>query len=221
MSERILISTFGFDPEKVLRALRWIGYDRLTLVAGGKSLREPGFRRLEAAVRAAGDSVEIVSVDPFDFRSCFEGAVGAIQRHRRAGREVRVNVSGGTKVLADATLLAAFQEGVEAWHCEEAPVRLPVLKGVSFADSLSSTQKAILSVIEKPQTTSQLVERLRGQGHSERSVQTAISHLREQGLIALALRGGAAVVSIDPKGRWVVPPLAFRFDETSEGRNQH
>ena len=29
MAERVLISTFGFDPEKVLRALRWIGYDRL------------------------------------------------------------------------------------------------------------------------------------------------------------------------------------------------
>jgi len=207
MSERILISTFGFDPEKVLRALRWIGYDRLTLVAGGKSLREPGFRRLEAAVRAAGDSVEIVSVDPFDFRSCFEGAVGAIQRHRRAGREVRVNVSGGTKVLADAALLAAFQEGVEAWHCEGAPVRLPVLKGVSFGDSLSSGQKAVLSVIDKPQTTSQIVERLQGQGHSDRSVQAAITRLREQGLVAVTLRGGAAVVSIDPKVKWFVRAL--------------
>src|SRR2546427_6712962 len=107
MSERILISTFGFDPEKVLRALRWIGYDRLTLVAGGKSLREPGFRRLEAAVRAAGDSVEIVSVDPFDFRSCFEAAWATIHRHRRAARGAAVNVSGGTKVLAAAALLAA------------------------------------------------------------------------------------------------------------------
>jgi len=208
MSERILISTFGFDPEKVLRALRWIGYDRLALVAGGRSVREPGFRRLEAAVRASGDSVEVVVVDPFDFRSCFEGALAAIQRHRRAGREVRVNVSGGTKVLADATLLAAFQEGVEAWHCEEAPVRLPVLKGVSFADSLSPAQKAVLSSIERPQTTAQIVERLRGLGYSDRSTQTAITRLREQGLIAVKLRGGAAVVTIDPKVKWFVRALS-------------
>src|SRR2546422_5750780 len=208
MPERILISTFGFDPERVLRALRWIGYDRLALVAGGRSLREPGFRRLEAAVRASGDSIEVVSVDPFDFRSCFEGALSAIQRHRRAGREVRVNVSGGTKVLADATLLAAFQEGIEAWHCEEAPVRLPVLKGVSFADSLSSTQKAVLSAIEKPQTTPELAVRLEGLGYSDRRVQTAITRLREQGLIVVTLRGGAAVVSIDPKVKWFVRALA-------------
>src|SRR5437879_11966001 len=110
MSERVLSSTFGFEPEKVLRALRWIGYDRLALVTGGKSLREPGFRRLEAAVRATGDSLEVVSVDPFDFRSCFEGALGAIQRHRRAGREVRGNVSGVTKVLAAATLWSSLEE---------------------------------------------------------------------------------------------------------------
>ena len=210
MSERILISTFGFDPEKVLRALRWIGYDRLALVTGGKSLREPGFRRLEAAVQATGDSLEVVSVDPFDFRSCFEGALGAIQRHRRAGREVRVNVSGGTKVLADAALLAAFQEGVEAWHCEERPVRLPVLRGVAFSDSLNAIQKAILVAIERPQAVARLVERLGSQGHSERGVQAAINRLREQGLVAVTLRGGAAVVSVDPGVKWFVRALTVR-----------
>src|SRR5207249_10107146 len=121
MSERILISTFGFDPEKVLLALRSIGYDRLALIAGGKSLRGSGFRRLDAAERASGGAIEVVPVDPFDFRSCFEGTLGAIRRFRKAGHDVRMNVSGGTKVLADAALLAAFQEGVEASHCEERP----------------------------------------------------------------------------------------------------
>ena len=204
MAERVLVSTFGFDPEKVLRALRWIGYDRLALIAGGRSLREPGFLRLEAAERASGGSVEIVSVDPFDFRSCFDGAVGAIRRHRKASREVRVNVSGGTKVLADAALLAAFQEGVEAWHCEDTPVRLPVLTGVSFADSLSATQKAVLARLDKPQTVAQLIEHLRGQGHTERGVQGAIARLREQGLVVLSLRAGAAVAAIDPRAWWFV-----------------
>jgi hypothetical protein len=210
MPERVLISTFGFDPEKVLLALRSIGYDRLTLIAGGKSLREPGFRRLEAAEQAAGGAVEVVAVDPFDFRSCFEGALGAIQRHRKAGREVRVNVSGGTKVLADAALLAAFQEGVEAWHCEDRPVRLPVLRGIAFSDGLNEIQKAVLVSLERPRPAVQLAERLRGQGHSERGVQAAINRLREQGLVAVTLRGGAAVVSVDPGARWFVKALTVR-----------
>lgn len=207
MAERVLISTFGFDPEKVLRALRWIGYDRLAVIAGGKSLREPGFRRLEAAEQASGGTVEIVAVDPFDFRSCFEGAVRAIQRHRKAGREVRVNVSGGTKVVADAALLAAFQEGVEAWHCEDEPLKLPVLKGVSFADGLTPAQRAVLRVVERPRPAAQIVIRLREQGYAERGVQAAINGLRDQGLVTVALRDGAAIVSVDPRAEWFVRAL--------------
>ncbi len=208
MAERVLISTFGFDPENVLRALRWIAYDRLALIAGSKSLREPGFRALEAAERAAGGTVEVVSVDPFDFRSCFEGTVGAIQWHRRAGRGVQVNVSGGTKVLADAALLAAFQEGVEAWHCEDRPVRLPVLKGVAFADRLTAAQRAVLASVERPRTAAHVVGRLREQGHAERTVQAAITHLRDQGLVTVTLREGAAIVSVDPRARWFVKALS-------------
>ncbi|TLZ65295.1 MAG: hypothetical protein E6K16_03050, partial [Methanobacteriota archaeon] len=64
MTERVLISTFGFNPEKVLLALRSVAYDRLALIAGGKPLREPGFRRLDAAERATGGSIEVVAVDP-------------------------------------------------------------------------------------------------------------------------------------------------------------
>ncbi len=207
MTERVLISTFGFDPEKVLRALRWIAYDRLAVIAGGKSLREPGFRRLEAAERASGGTVEVVAVDPFDFRSCFEGAVLAIQRHRKAGRDVRMNVSGGTKVVADAALLAAFQEGVEAWHCEDEPLKLPVLKGVSFADGLGVVQKAVLASVERPRTVAHVVNRLREQGHAERTIQVAINGLRDQGLVTLTLREGAAVVSVDPRATWFVKAL--------------
>ncbi|HLE45804.1 MAG TPA: DUF6293 family protein, partial [Thermoplasmata archaeon] len=92
---RVLISTYGFEESKVLGALRLLPYDRLVLVAGGRSLRERGLRRIEEAERAAGGRVEVVRVDPFDLASCFRGTLEAIERHRRAGDEVRVNVSGG------------------------------------------------------------------------------------------------------------------------------
>src|SRR5437867_11419791 len=102
MTDRVLVSTFGFDEEKVLRALRSIPYERLAVLAGGKSLKEPGLRRLESAERAAGGSLEGVVGDPLDFRSCFEGGLGGIERHRRAGRGGRGAGRGGTKVLGGA-----------------------------------------------------------------------------------------------------------------------
>ncbi len=207
MAARILISTFGFDEAKVLHALRWLPYDRLVLLAGGKSLAAPGLRRLREAERAGGGSVELVRVDPFDFESCFRGAVGAIERHRRAGDEIRVNISGGTKVLADAALLAAFQAGVEAWHCEEEPLRLPVLRGVRFADLMTPVRRAVLRATARPAASTAVVERLRARGFSEGAVQSAIAWLRDQGIVRMELVGGAAVVSRDPKSAWYAGSL--------------
>ena len=202
MTDRVLVSTYGFDEEKVLRALRSIPYERLAVLAGGKSLKEPGLRRLESAERAAGGSLEVVVVDPFDFRSCFEGALGVIERHRRAGREVRVNVSGGTKVLADAALLAAFQEGVEAWHCEDRPVRLPILRGVSFADRLNVADRAVLRCLDRPRPSNKIVERLVGEGYTKLAVQAAIARLRDQGFLSLTLQHGSAIVAVAPAAAW-------------------
>lgn len=204
---RVLVSTYGFEESKVLGALRWLPYDRLVLVAGGRSLRERGLRRIEEAERAAGGRVEVVRVDPFDLASCFRGTLEAIERHRRAGDEVRVNVSGGTKVLADGALLAAFQAGVEAWHCEDKAVRLPVLRGVRFEDRLPPAQRAVLGSLRRPVPAARLVDRLRARGHSEAAVQAAILSLREQGLVEVAITRGAAVVSLDPRGEWFARSL--------------
>jgi len=204
---RVLISTFGFDESKVLRALRWLPYDRLVLLAGGKSLREPGLRKLQAAERAGGCTVEVVRVDPFDFTSCFYGALGAIERTRKAGHDVRVNVSGGTKVLADAALLASFQAGVEAWHCEDRPLRLPVLKGVTFPDYLRPVHKAVLASVEKPLPATRIVERLSADGYRESSVQSAITWLRGEDLVTVEIQGGIAIVSRDPRTAWFARAL--------------
>ena len=207
MPERVLVSTFGFDEAKVLSALRSIPYERLAILAGGKSLKEAGLRRLQSAERAAGGSLEVVEVDPFDFRSCFRGALGLIEKHRRAGREVRVNVSGGTKVLADAALLAAFQEGVEAYHCEDRPVRLPVLRGVSFTDRLNPAERAVLGCLDRARPVRKIVERLASDGHAERAVQAAISRLRDQGILSVSLLRGAAIVAVVPAASWFVRTL--------------
>jgi hypothetical protein len=207
MAPRVLISTFGFDETKVLRALRWLPYDRLVLVAGGKSLRKPGLRRLRAAERMGGSPVELVRVDPFDFESCFRGTLVAIERHRKVGDDVRVNVSGGTKVLADAALLAAFQAGVEAWHCEDRPLRLPVIQGVRFADDLTPVRRAVLAAAARSIPAMRLVDRLRARGFAEGPIQSAIGWLREQGFVGVEIRGGAAVVTRDPETAWFAKSL--------------
>jgi len=113
------VATFGFDERRVLPALRLLPYDRLVLLGGRDSFRAPGFGRL----KSLEPSLQAVTVDPFDFGSCLTAACRAF--HEASAGDVRASVSGGTKILADATLLAAFQEGVEAWYFDPEPVRLP------------------------------------------------------------------------------------------------
>src|SRR6059036_2781968 len=105
MPERVLVSTFGFDEAKVLSALRSIPYERLAILAGGKSLKEAGLRRLQSAERAAGGSLEVV----------------------------------------------------EAYHCEDRPVRLPVLRGVSFTDRLNPAERAVLGCLDRPRPVRKIV----------------------------------------------------------------
>src|SRR3989442_14929298 len=125
MAHRTLIATMGFDERHVLPSLRLLPYDRLVLVAGGETIRSAGFRQ----IRALEPALRSVRVDPFDLMSALESIRGMIRLAATDG-SVRISASGGTKILTNAAILAAFQEGVEAWYCDPYPVRLPVLQGV-------------------------------------------------------------------------------------------
>ena len=122
MAYRTLIATMGYDERHVLPSLRLLPYDRLVLVAGRETFRSAGFRRL----KDLEPGLRTVRVDPFDLTDALEAIRGTIRRAIGDG-SVRISASGGTKILTNAAILAAFQEGVEAWYCDPDPVRLPVL----------------------------------------------------------------------------------------------
>src|SRR5436309_11940359 len=128
----------GFDERHVLPSLRLLPYDRLVLVAGRETFRSAGFRRL----KVLEPGLRTVRVDPFDLTDALESIRGTIRRATGEG-SVRISASGGTKILTNAAILAAFQEGVEAWYCDPDPVRLPVLRRVSLAAAFSSAEGAM------------------------------------------------------------------------------
>src|SRR2546428_4451384 len=142
----------GFDERHVLPSLRLLPYDRLVLVAGRVPVRSAGFRRL----RALEPTLRIVRVDPFDLMGSLESIRGTI-RSAAADGSVRISASGGTKILTNAAILAAFQEGVEAWYCDPDPLRLPVLQGVTLDPASSSAERAIARVLHGPITHDRLV----------------------------------------------------------------
>src|SRR3990170_4794792 len=187
MPSRVLVATFGFNERRVLPALRFLPYDRLVLVGGQESLQTAGFLRLKALEPA----LDVVLVDPYDLLDCLQSVCKAFHEARASGGEVRISVAGGTKVLADAAVLAAFQEGVEAWYCDPEPVRLPVLRGVRILDALGPAERLVASLLERSMTSEALVRTAGARGLPPSGARKALRILRDSGLLTEHLVRGA------------------------------
>ncbi|TLZ82345.1 MAG: hypothetical protein E6K03_07440 [Methanobacteriota archaeon] len=194
MAYRTLIATMGYDERHVLPSLRLLPYDRLVLVAGRETFRSAGFRRL----KVLEPGLRTVRVDPFDLTDALEAIRGTIRRAIGDG-SVRISASGGTKILTNAAILAAFQEGVEAWYCDPDPVRLPVLRGVSLAAAFSPAEGAIALALHGPIGYDRLVAAVVVRGFARRTVLGAIRTLAAKGLIELDRDDGTVVVRPSPR----------------------
>jgi len=191
---RTLIATMGFDERHVVPSLRLMPYDRLVLVAGRETFRSAGFRRL----KVLEPGLRIVRVDPFDLTDALESIRATIRRATGDG-PVRISASGGTKILTSAAILAAFQEGVEAWYCDPDPVRLPVLQGVSLVAAFSPAEGAISLALHGPIRSDRLVAAVAAQGFARRTVLGAIRSLAAKGLVELDRDDGTVVVRPSPR----------------------
>ena len=184
----------GFDERHVLPSLRLMPYDRLILVAGRDTFRSAGFRRL----KALEPELRTVRVDPFDLTDALESIREAVRRAAAEG-PVRISASGGTKILTNAAILAAFQEGVETWYCDPEPVRLPVLCGVRIGAAFSAAERAIARALHSPIRHDRLVAVIRDQGFARRTVLGAVRSLAAKGLIELEREAGGVLVRPSPR----------------------
>lgn len=194
MPHRTLIATMGFDERHVLPSLRLMPCDRLVLVAGRATFRSAGYRRL----KALEPGLRSVRVDPFDLDGSLASIRAVIQRAKREG-PVRISASGGTKILAGAAILAAFQEGVEAWYCDPDAVRLPVLRGVRLSEVFSPAERAIARLLRGPVAHDRLVAAAAAHGFARRTVLGGIRSLAEKGLVELAADAGKVRVRPTPR----------------------
>jgi len=202
VAHRTLIATMGFDERHVLPSLRLMPYDRLVLVAGRDTFRSAGFRRL----KILEPGLRTVRVDPFDLADALESIRDTIRRAAGEG-PVRISATGGTKILTNAAILAAFQEGVEAWYCDPDPVRLPVLRGVSLAAAFSPAEGAIAQALHGPIGHDRLVAAVAARGFARRTVLGAIRSLAAKGLVELDRESGTVLVRPSPRFALFRDPL--------------
>lgn len=184
---RILITTFGFDDKKIQSAMRMLAYDKLVLVTGEDSLKKDSYKRLQEIESGDLDGMETVVADVFDFMDCLKKVEEAIEKYSSKGLEVIVNFSGGTKVLSDAALLASFQKGVKAYHCDDELIELPSIKGLSTEKRLTEMQMEVILKIDGKIERREFEHMLVEEGNALSSVQKAVRELKKMELLEVTL----------------------------------
>ena len=202
---RTLVSTFGDgDLETVLLAMRSLPYDRLVLIGEERDDEPEGLAELRKLESMTGNEVLYERVDATGFMGLVEDISELIDRvaGSNGGRDdVVLNISGGTKLLADAALFAAFRLGVPTYHVTERMVRLPVMKGVTAKNRFTQLQSIFISSLEGPRTIADMVGAL--PPHSKQSLERVMRELKGMGLVSAKLENTKVVVSLTADGHEV------------------
>ncbi len=209
---RILVSTFGpGDGEKIILAMTKLPYDRLVLVGAEGTEDTDAFLRLKALEEMAGHDVEAVSLGELEFMELTDAVASVLQdlmRPRAPGRpnSVVLNISGGSKLLGDAALLAAFRLGVETYHCEGRVTKLPVLRGATARDRFTQAQiRFMLALGDRQMTLAKLAEKLKPT--SRLAVERVLRELRKEGLVMAELSSGEVRAQLSESGIEVLRSL--------------
>lgn len=146
----ILFGTLGFTPEKFTPTIRSRDdVERVVLFYDKHERSREARQKVTQFCHELGIDVEGVEVDAFDL---VEAAVPIRQKMQQYDRtSILFNVTGGTKVLASAAMLACILEGVRAIYLHDTTgdeVALPLLT-IQYEDHLSSQVKKVLAYIHQ------------------------------------------------------------------------
>ncbi len=120
MDNRVYIFIQGLEEERILEGYRAYPSNRVIIIRNSvvteknKALEEKVEEFIESIkkkLKYAVSEFSEVYINFFDFIEAFKGIEEIIRRERSMGREVYINVTGGTRLVAGASLLASFIHG--------------------------------------------------------------------------------------------------------------
>jgi len=213
---KILISTFGPDPENTLAGMRALPYQKLVLVLSQDAKDTPGFRRIIESEGMSKGIVETLNVDEFDLKACFREIANYILASRMSDKkktnQIFINVSGGSKILGDAALLVAFQMGIPAFHCEKTRiVKFPIIQGMTLRDRFTDSQIAVLKQMGMRDTIDDITEKI-GPGLTEETIRKSLRILRKLGVIRTVPTEGKIMVELTEPGILILETIN-RFEK--------
>ena len=197
----VLISTFGSeDADRVLQAMRQLPYDKLVLVGDDRVPESDAFTRLNNLEEIAGHTIDFETADQDDFMELVDGVSEILSRHGDSGKNhVVLNISGGSKLLGDAALLAAFRLGVETFHIDDRITKLPILRGATARDRFTSSQVRLIEMIGAQNPV--LGDLITGMApSSKQSAERVVRELKKQGMLVSEVRDCKVHLSLSPTG---------------------
>lgn len=212
---RLMVSTFSKgDATKVLRAMRMLSYDQILLVGEAGLDSTEDFSTIERLESLAGGRAMFEAVDASsDFLEMVD-CVCEILRNRM-NHDLALNLTGGTKLLGDAALFAAFRMGIPAYYVGNDVVRLPVLHGASAEAFLTPLQIEIITRISDESTIDGLLES--AGVRNRQAVERIVRELRKKGLATMSLMSGVVHVGLTQQGRdilkWIPEHASTHYDE--------
>ncbi len=198
---RVLVSTFGpDDADRVLQAMRQFPYGKLVLIGDDRVRESDAFTRINNLEEMAGHSIDFETVDQDDFMALVDGVAEILSKLGDSGKNnVVLNISGGSKLLGDAALLAAFRIGVETFHIDNRITRLPILRGATAMDRFTPSQVRLIEMIgQQSLAFDDLIADMLPS--SRQSAERVVREVRRQGMLVSEVRDGKVRLSLSPTG---------------------
>lgn len=207
--QRVQIATVGKSPEPVIDGFRRHSVDQLILLHSPETLDVASDIKRRVEDLSGHKMCNLVEIDAFEMRDIVAKLVGAARRFPES--QIRVNITGGTNVMAAAALVACFTLGASAFYVKESVagtrvslaesvVELPVPR-VSI-ESLDENQSAILRELGiRGGTLRKANVSLRDAlGIAPQLVSYHLRELRKKRLIDLHLEGREKTASLTDSG---------------------
>lgn len=202
---KILATTFSEgDHIKVLEAMRRLPYERLVLIGDKCMAESESCKKIRAFEELSGHEAEIELVEGQNFMELVDEVSSILEKHSKDAEsgdrtDLVVNISGGSKLLGDAALFAAFSLGVEACHCDQKLTRLPIIKGATAIDRFTPTQIRFIGLLgDELLPLDEIASQLDAQ--SRQAAERVMRELRKLGLLKTEVRGGKIHVALSDSG---------------------
>ncbi len=198
---RYLVSTFRQgDYDRILQAMRGLPYERLVLIGLEDVAECEDLKAISLLEDVAGHRIETELLNGSDFMGTVDSIADMLSARMRphgpgVTPSVVFNISGGSKLLGDAALLAAFRVGVETYHVDKKITRLPVIKGATALDRFTEGQIRMIGAIG---ASSVAIDELMVRMHpvSRQATERVIRELKKEGLLESGVEDGKVMVRL-------------------------